>query len=259
MNDLKQDLSISIVSYNNYNDVKLLVEAIEKYTSSSITKTIYIIDNADQREDYRKLESQYLDVIYKYAGDNLGFGKGHNYVLEDINSKYHAIVNPDILIGEDVFSILLEFMRENQNVGMVIPKIVDKNGNIQKVYRRYITVYDMVIRMFFKNKFRKRQYYHTMQDMDYNKPFQVPFGQGSFLVIRTDMLKELNGFDDRYFMYMEDADLSKRVNEISQLVYCPDTQVVHKWERGSHKNFRLLKIHIESMLKYFNKWGIKWK
>lgn len=96
-----------------------------------------------------------------------------------------------------------------------------------------------------------------MQDMDYEKPFPVPFAQGSFLVIRTELFRELEGFDERYFMYMEDADLCKRVNNVSSLWYCPDTAVIHKWERGSHKDKKLLKIHILSMFRYFRKWG--WK
>ena len=58
-------------------------------------------------------------------------------------------------------------------------------------------------------------------------------------------------------MYVEDADLCKRVNQISKLMYYPDTKVIHKWEKGSHKNKTLLKYHIQSMIYYFKKCG--WK
>ena len=116
----------------------------------------------------------------------------------------------------------------------------------------------MFVRMFFKNNFKKRQEWHTMQYEDYSKPFQVPFGQGSFLVIKTELFKRINGFDERYFMYMEDADLCKRVNQVSKLMYFPGATVVHKWQRGSHKNKKLFKYHIESMRHYFKKWGYKW-
>ena len=94
-----------------------------------------------------------------------------------------------------------------------------------------------------------------MQDMDFTKPFQVPFGQGSFLVVRTSLMKQLNGFDERYFMYVEDADLCKRINQVSLLEYFPYTSVVHLWEKGSHRNFKLMKWHIQAMIKYFVKWG----
>lgn len=123
--------------------------------------------------------------------------------------------------------------------------------------RETLTVFDMFLRMFTKNVFKKRKSYHSMRDMDYSHPFEVPFGQGSFLVIRTDLWKSLNGFDDRFFMYLEDADLCRRVNENSKLMYCPDAIVIHKWEKESHRNKALFKVHIQSMIKYFNKWG--WK
>lgn len=257
----KIDLTISIVAYHNYDDILNAVASIEKYTDISITKQIYIVDNSCNAEDnkdrveFENSLNQYQDVQYINVGANVGFGKGHNYVLKDINSQYHAIVNPDILMNEDAFSKIIEFMKD-ETIGMCIPRIVDEDGELQSVYRRELTVWDMFIRMFMKKHFVKRQNYHTMQDMNYTKPFQVPFGQGSFLVVRTTLLKELKGFDDRYFMYMEDADLCKRVNKVSKLMYCPDATVVHKWERGSHKNKKLFMIHVKSMFAYFGRWGL---
>jgi len=149
-------------------------------------------------------------------------------------------------------------MDNDPSVGMVIPNIVDQSGKRQLVYRKEVTIFDMFIRMFCKELFPKRIAKHTLQDQDYSKTFQVPFGQGSFLVIRTDLFKKIGGFDDRFFMYMEDADLCKRVNQVSKLMYYPGATVIHKWEQGSHKNKILFKYHVQSMNKYFKKWGYKW-
>lgn len=252
-------LSISIVSYNNYNDIKKLIESIDKYTSPNLKKKIYIIDNADDRERYTELQAQYKDVEYCYVGCNLGFGRGHNYILEKIDSDFHAIVNPDIILQEDSFSKILEFMEQDNSIGMVVPKLMDENGVMMHAYRRELTISDMFIRMFCKKLFPKRIAYHELADADYSKPFQVPFAQGSFLVIRTTLLKQLNGFDENFFMYVEDADLCKRVNQVSKLIYFPDTAVIHKWEKGSHKSRKLFKYHLNSMKYYFKKWGKKWR
>ena len=165
-----------------------------------------------------------------------------------------SIVNPDILLTEDSFLTLMGFL-EKTGAGMVVPRLTDEQGELQSVYRREPTLLDMAIRMFFPSLFKKRQSYHTMQDMDYGKPFRVPFAQGSFLVIRTELFRELGGFDNRYFMYMEDVDLCRQVNIKSSLWYCPKTSVIHKWERGSHKDWKLLKLHLTSMFQYFRKWG----
>lgn len=256
-------LSITIVAYNNYDDIKAAINSMEKCTSRDITKKIYIVDNGKNvskekdKEEFEKFIHEINDVEYIDAGANLGFGKGHNQVLGKIDSEYHAIVNPDILFCEDTFAKIISWMDGNKEIGMVIPCIVDEDGSRQEVYRRELTVFDMFNRMFLKGAFRRREEKHTMRDMDYSKPFQVPFGQGSFLVMRSSLFKKLNGFDDKFFMYVEDADLCKRVNQVSKLMYFPGTKVIHKWEKGSHKSKVLFKYHVQSMCYYFKKWG--WK
>lgn len=248
--------------YNNYLDVLNAVKSIENYTSHTIKKKIYLVDNTENfHEDFNRLQKEiikYSDIEYIKSNKNLGFGKAHNLILDKIDSKYHAIINPDIELKEDSFTKIISFLNKNKNIGMCIPKLVDKDGKLQYVYRKEVTIFDIFVRRFCKNIFKKRYEEHSMQNQDYSKMFDVPFGQGSFLVIRTELFKKLNGFDERYFMYMEDVDLCKRLNEISRLVYFPETYVVHKWEKGSEKNIKLFLVHFISMCKYFNKWGIKW-
>lgn len=262
---MKAQLSMTIVAYHNYEQIKTAITTIEEHTSPDIAKTIYISDNsvvyneaqAKEKDDFIAFLDVYKDIEYIDNQSNLGFGKGHNVVLGRIDSDFHAIVNPDIEISEDVFSAILSYFDAEKNVGMVIPKIVDIQGNIQAAYREYPTIFDMMVRMFCKSCFKKRQAKHTLQYKDYSKPFEVPFAQGCFLVIRTELFKNLNGFDDRYFMYMEDVDLCRRVNEKSRVMYYPGASVTHAWEKGSHKSMKLMTIHIRSMLSYFKKWG--WK
>lgn len=251
-----KDISITIVAYNDEEDVRNAVRSIMECTAVTISRELFLVDNSTRENGLKTLEQEYPEVVYVRPRKNLGFGGGHNYVLSKLDSRFHAIVNPDILLTEDSFSSLLKFM-ERESIGMAVPRMTDEEGNLQAVYRRELTVADMGIRMFLPSHFKKRQFYHTMQDMDYGKPFLVPFAQGSFLFIRTELFRQLGGFDRRYFMYMEDADLCRRVNEQSSLWYCPDTTVIHKWERGSHKDRALLKMHLASMIRYFGKWG--WK
>lgn len=250
------DISITIVAYNDEEDVRNAVCSIMEHTVATIQKKIYIVDNSTEENELEPFANQWEEVCYRRPEQNLGFGAGHNFVLSELDSEYHAIVNPDIILKEDSLGILMEFMKQ-KGIGMAVPRMVDEKGNFQAVYRRELTVFDMGVRMFLSSHFKKRQAYHTMQDMDYSKPFQVPFAQGSFLMIRTELFRKIGGFDTRYFMYMEDADLCKQVNQCSSLYYCPDTTVIHKWERGSKKDKRLRRIHMTSMFRYFCKWG--WK
>ena len=255
------DLTFSIVAYKNYSQIINAVNSINRYTKN-YSKEIIVVDNTEQEffssyiKDINKLKS--LDnVIYIQNLKNLGFGKANNIALSKARGKYFVICNPDILLIEDSFSKIVPYLETNLNIGGIIPKLIDQQYKIEPVYRRNITLWDILIRYFNPGGiFNKRRAYHTMQDMDYSKSFKVPFGQGSFLVIRTSLMKELHGFDDRYFMYMEDADLCKRLNNLSVLEYFPDTSVIHLWQKGSHKNPKLMKWHIKSMIKYFRKWGI---
>ncbi|MDD6182318.1 MAG: glycosyltransferase family 2 protein [Lachnospiraceae bacterium] len=248
------DLSIAIVAYNDEENVRDAVCSILEHTAKTISKKVYIIDNSDRENRLRELAEQEPEVFYLKTRENKGFGAGHNEVLGKLDSKYHAIVNPDILLVEDSFGKLLEFM-EDSTIGMAVPRIVDEDGSMQESYRKEPTVLDMVIRS--TNLMKKRQREHVLADRDFSKAFQVPFAHGCFYLIRTELFEKLGGFDERYFLYMEDADLCKQVNQCSRLVYCPDTKVIHKWDRGSKKRADLKKIHIQSMISYFKKWG--WK
>lgn len=254
-------LSVCIVIYRNYDEVLNAVISLEKLTSKEISKKLYLVDNSEEesfeKEKFKKDIKSFKDVYYFEMNKNIGFGAGHNYLIPKFNSEYHCIMNPDIVFIEDSFSILLDFLDTHSDVGMVIPNIIGENGERQSVYREDVTICDMFIRMFCSKHFKKRQFKHTLQYKNYAKPFDVPFGQGSFLVIRTNIFKRLKGFDENYFMYMEDADLCRRVRNVSRFMYVPYTTVIHKWEQASHKNLKLFNTHIKSMIRYFKKWGIK--
>lgn len=248
------DISVAIVAFNNEEDVRNAVCSIQEHTAKTITKKIYIIDNSTEENHLKQLQDE--EIVYIKTGKNIGFGAGHNIILGELDSQYHAIVNPDIILKEDSLLILQEFLQKNQG-GMAVPRILDEDGTMQKAYRREITLADLLIRRLPLPFAKKRQAYHTMEDMDFNKAFPVPFAHGCFYLVETSLFRELGGFDPRYFLYMEDADFCKRVNEKSRLYYCPDTEVIHKWEKGSAKSKKLLWIHIRSMWSYFQKWG--WK
>lgn len=257
-------LSITIVVYKKYDDVLLAIDSIERYTDKALSKKIYIVDNSTYFDDnnYKVafLESikKYADVEYVDTKKNLGFGKGHNFVLSWLNSEFHAIVNPDIVLYSDVFTSLISFLNKNADIGMTAPILTDEYNTPLKVYRRDLTLFDLLCRYIHIKSLKKRNDFHTMENVDKSHDFECEFVQGSFLVVRTSLFKDIHGFDDRYFMYAEDADLCRTIRKHSRIVVHPEACVVHKWEKASHTNFKLLRIHVISLWKYFNKWGWKW-
>jgi hypothetical protein len=97
-----------------------------------------------------------------------------------------------------------------------------------------------------------------MKDIGYEDICDVEFLSGSFMFCRSDALSTTGGFDDRYFMYLEDADLSRKVQQAGyRTVYYPYATVTHLWERASYKSLKMTWVHIQSAFSYFNKWG--WK
>ena len=116
---------------------------------------------------------------------------------------------------------------------------------------------DLIGRRFIPHKSyqARHDYSYELHWTNYDKIMEVPSLSGCFMFMRCSVLKQTGGFDERYFMYAEDLDLCRRIGEISRTMFYPEVSVVHEYEKGSYKNKKLLKYHIKSVIKYFNKWG----
>ena len=201
----------------------------------------------------------YPGINYIISRNN-GYGAGHNIaIFKTIREKikYHLILNPDIYFDPISIESIFGFMDKNLNIGLIMPKILYPNGKIQFLCKLLPTPYDLIFRRFapFKKKVGKRNEKYELRFTNYSKKMEVPSLSGCFMFIRTSVLKQIGGFDERYFMYAEDVDLCRRIGQISKAVYYPDVEVTHNYEKGSYKNPKLLMHHIFSAIKYFNKWG----
>lgn len=254
------DCVASIVVYNN--PPEMLKDAAESFlNSSNLNVKLYVIDNSPTSA----LESVFseLPVSYHFNGKNVGYGKAHNWALNQAEpSKYHLILNPDIVFSKGVLEELIQYMDMHQDVGIICPRVLNEDSTIQYLNKRQPTVFDLFIRRFIPSWlrfiFKRRLDYYEMKDVGYDGIYDVPFIPGSFMLCRTHILKEVGGFDPRYFMYFEDADLSRKVQQHNyRTVYYPYVTVTHIWERASHKSKKMALILIVNGIRYFNKWG--WK
>ncbi len=252
------DISLAIVTYNNSRIIEETVKNIVSNIPNDYSYKLYIIDNdsTDNTIDLVKRISGNIEVIQ--LGVNKGFGYGHNAILDALNSEYHFVVNPDIIIeNPDQIKKMVEYLEKNQDVGMLSPLILSPDLSIQYLCKTNPTVFDMLIRRISPDLFKGRQDKYVMKETGYNKIMRLDYASGSFMVFRSDIYKELKGFDDSFFMYLEDADITRRVNQISKAIFYPEARVIHAWERSGHKSLKFAKITIQSMIIYFNKWG--WK
>lgn len=253
-------LSLAIVTYNNSKIIENTVKSIVENIPSEYSYKLYIIDN-DSKDNT-------LDIVRKIKGNieiielgvNKGFGYGHNAILDIIKSKYHFVVNPDIEIeNSDQIKKMVDYLDKNQDIGMLSPLILSPDLSIQYLCKTNPAIFDMLIRRISPNLCKQRQDKYIMKETGYNKIMRLDYATGSFMVFRTDIYKELKGFDDAFFMYLEDADITRRVNQISKAIFYPEARVIHAWERSGHKSFKFAKITVQSMIVYFNKWGWKFK
>ena len=245
----------SIVAFHSkHSDLKRLIDCVKR---SKIDK-LYIIDNSsnDELRDFVKGDSR---IRYIHSV-NLGYGSGHNVAIQqaiEAGADYHVVLNPDIYWDGDVLGELVKFMDINADCGLVMPKIIYPNGETQYLCKLLPTPMDLIGRRFIPISSYQNQhdYNYELRWSGYDKVMEVPSLSGCFMFMRVSVLKEIGGFDERYFMYAEDLDLCRRIGEVSKTVFYPSVSVVHEYEKGSYKNKKLLKYHIHSIVKYFNKWG----
>ena len=253
-------VSISLVTYNNSKVIKKCINSIFNITNN-IDFEIIIVDNNSADNTVKIIKNNFKDVKLIKNDKNIGFGAAHNIAIKLGKGKYHLVINPDIIFTENTIEKLINFMEENTDIGLVSPKIVFPDGTIQYLCKRSPCLFDLCVRRFtpgfIQDLFKKRIDYFEMRETGYNKIMDVPYLSGSFMLFRRSILEEIGGFDENFYMYAEDADITQRAAEISRTVFYPYTSVIHLWERGSHKNIKLLFISLVSTAKYFNKWG--WK
>lgn len=246
------DVTASIVTYNN--PPELINQAITSFLNTSLNVHIYISDNSETDSLKGELLADNR-ITYLFNNNNLGFGKGHNVIInsEFLNSKYHIILNPDVAFKDkELLSTLVQFCDNNPEIGAVMPKVLYPDGEIQLLAKLLPSPGDLISRRFLP--FLSNPDF-DLQFTGYNHIMDVPFLSGCFMFVRTTLLQKINGFDERFFMYCEDIDLCRRINALARTVYYPEVSIVHHYAKDSYKSKKLLKIHISSAIKYFNKWG----
>jgi GT2 family glycosyltransferase len=255
-----KSINVSIVLFKN--DEHIVKKAIYSCINSFIINKIYLIDNSstDTLSCLSNIDSR---IEYIFNNANLGFGKAHNIALKksiEKNIPYHLVLNPDVYFEKGVLEELYNFMENNPDVGLVMPKVLYPDDTFQYLCKLLPTPFDLFGRRFlnfdpFRKIIEKRNEIYELRFTGYDKIMEVPYLSGCFMFIRTEVLKKVGLFDERFFMYLEDTDLSRRIHRVSKTVYYPEVSIYHEYGKGSYKNPKLLKYHLDSAIKYFNKYG----
>ena len=262
-------ISVSIVLFsNNYlaedNEKRIILENCIRYVArEKLVKKIVLTDNSP-KPFFDYLAEYSSKIIYKSYGKNLGYGKGHNKARKfSKNEKYHLILNPDIIFEDnDLLKVLYQYMENNSDISMVQPNITFPDGSNQFLCKRNPTFLAQFIRAFLPRflfkKFNSYNNYYEMRDLAYKKdPVLSTYLSGCFMFCRRSSLDKVNWFFEKYFMYLEDADLTRSLSSVGKCVHLPNLNISHQWAKGSHKSFKLKFTAIKSFIIYSFKWGFK--
>ena len=246
-------ISASIVTYNDIKRAPLTVKSVVGNTKKYPLK-LYVIDNASSDGTADLIEKSGSATVIRQS-KNLGFGAAHNKVLDQKLGKYHFVINPDITVDDDVLSDMVDYFESNPDVVMAMPKILNTDGTEQKLPKEKPTLKRLYLGRF-SDKVRAQ---YVWADKQITEPTEIKFCTGCFFCIRTDAFKELGGFDKRYFMYLEDADLALKATSKGKVMMLPQFSITHAWERESAKSIKYLLIHVISSFKFLFKWRGKYK
>ena len=268
-------LSISVVCYNSSSKhLQSLIDSLKisiKYLRQHYelpTIPVFIIDNSDNLNvlaELCSLENQRLEEVevelHRIAGHgNIGYGRAHNLALQVIDSDYHLILNPDVTLEEDALFLALALMTQNEEIKALSPNATDRYGNKQHLCKSYPSVFTLLIRGLglsaFEKLFSERLSFYENQALPEDKPTEKEMLLGGcFMLVETQALKVVNGFDERYFLYFEDFDLSIRIGQLGKLVYAPEVRITHLGGNTSTKGLWHVQRFLISGIRFFNTHG----
>jgi GT2 family glycosyltransferase len=268
---------VSAVTVTYFSDLALLkplllsveVASAKLFAEHGYRCEYFIIDNSADEDYFWRLELlcyaffniDYLSIHVIRAAKNLGFGGGNNLVLGELDSDFHLVMNPDVTLEPLALCRAVEYLEKNSDVGMVSPRIVDINSVSSHVIKTYPDCFTLFLRYIeipmltrsFSARLKRYACSHLVDDSCKD----VHLAGGCFLLIRTYLFEQLNGFDDHFFVYFEDYDFSIRILDYAKIAYVPEVKITHVGGYVGKKNLKHHWFFSVSALKFFFRHG--WK
>lgn len=243
----------SIVLYNH--SVAEITPLVKLLHQSGVIDTIFLIDNSEKRNP----DFEIKNVTYIFNNKNIGYGAAHNIAIRksvSVNANFHLVINPDISFEPETLTTLVQYLEQNPDVGHVMPNIVYPSGETQYLCKLIPTPFDLFFRRFMPPTLSKeRMDKFELRHSHYNKIMNVPYLSGCFMLLRVSALQKVGLFDERFFMYPEDIDLTRRIHKHYKTIFYPFASIVHHHKKASYQSLKMLSIHTFNLIKYFNKWG----
>lgn len=230
--------------------------------------TIYLIDNSEAGNlsftlfTSLQTEAKGLNVELHllHGHGNVGYGAAHNLAIKKITSDYHLVLNPDLRLEQNCLQAGICYLTENENVVMASPFAAYANGEKQYLCKRYPSVFTFIVRGFFprflKTLAANRLARFEMHELSESRPTtNIPIVSGCYMLCRTKALQELGGFNEVFFLYFEDFDLSLRMTTLGKIAYVPAMRITHAGGNAAGKGWAHIKMFAQSGARFYNTHG----
>lgn len=242
----------------------MLKATLASLKRTSVPLAIILVDNSLDDAYFATLKHETQEHCVQ-AARNGGYGFGHNLAVTHLpQAPYHLVLNPDVLFQGDCLAAMISMMESQTDIGLLTPRILNADGSLQLVNKRDPSVLDLFLRRFVPKRFHHlpllRNYMarYVMLDHGYETSYEVPFASGCCMLFRRSVWDKIDGFDERFFLYFEDADISRRARAVARVCYCPQAAIIHLWARTAHNSWQLTRVAIRAALTYFRIWGWRW-
>lgn len=250
-------LVISIVSWNTQELLRKCLVSLRRFVRTGHTRVV-VIDNKSKDGTPEMIRAEFPEVTLIESGGNLGFGRGHNLLARHSSEPFVLFLNPDTEFIEPAHERMIEVFLKNPRVAAVGSRMVDPDGTVNPLGIQWFpSPWTELVNNLFVSFSTQSFARAILPWQDPNSPGLVKKLYGGCLMVRRAVLDELGWFDDRFFMYGEDVDLSKRIYESGhELYYMATTSVIHLGGGASAKapgRFAVL-MQCESLSKFMQKY-----
>lgn len=272
------NLTVSIVLHNSSLDM-LRVALTSLQASAAAAReagnlgrvTVTLVDNASDAGYRAQLaqmvadwpKNDLLELRCALQPSNRGFGHGHNVAIESQDSDFHLVLNPDVELERNALPAGLRYLAESEDVVLLSPRVYGGEGRQEFLCKRYPSVLVLLLRgfapRFLQQLFRAQLANYEMRDVcSGDHKVNVAIASGCFMLMRTAAVRGVGGFNERFFLYFEDFDLSLRLERRGRVVFDPAMRIVHHGGYAASKGWQHLRYFITSGILFFNRHGWRW-
>jgi GT2 family glycosyltransferase len=254
-------LAVVIIHYNSSADLDKCLASLAA-CAPAVEHRVVVVDNASVDKGLDEVHRNHPDCLWIFNKENVGYARGCNRGMAQVDADYYLILNPDIVVQPGALDRLLDFADAHPRAGVVGPQLLNTDGSIQNSCRRFYTLKTLLLRRTILGKIfpdSRTVHLHLMDDFDHQTSRPVDWILGGCMLARRSAMERTGPMDERFFLYFEDVDWCYRMWQAGfEVQYTPDARFMHHHRRDSAagKFSKSFWFHLGSLISFYEKWGM---